>query len=114
MPEDPPSTDSPATPSSPNSGASRGAAAMRDGSRLAGTVAGHLTNQARQTATAARAGRVVNKGEDPGVLDLTPMRDLLAELMDELGKLRFRDRVARALRRAADIIDAPPRGQSGQ
>jgi hypothetical protein len=42
------------------------------------------------------------------------MRDLLAELIDELGKLRFRDRVARALRQAADIIDSPPRGQSGQ
>lgn len=114
MPEDPPSTDSPATPSSPDSGASRGAAAIRDGTRLAGTVAGHLTNQARQTATAARAGRVVNKGEDPGVLDLTPFRDLLAELTDELGKLRFRDRVARALRQAADIIDSQPRAQGGQ
>ncbi len=114
MPEDPPSTDSPATPSSSNSGSSRGAAAIRDGTRLAGTVAGHLTNQARQTATAARAGRVVNKDDDPGVLDLTPMRDLLAELMDELGKLRFRDRVARTLRQAADIIDSPPRARGGQ
>ncbi len=114
MPEDPPSTDSPAMPSSSNPGSSRRAAAMRDGSRLAGTVAGHLTNQARQTATAARAGRVVNKGDDPGVLDLTPMTDLLAELMDEFGKLRFRDRVARALRQAADIIDSQPRAQGGQ
>ena len=81
---------------------------MADGTRLAGTIAGHLTNQARQTASAARAGRVANNGDDPGVLDLTPMRDLLAELMDELGKLRLRDRVARALRQAADIIDSQP------
>jgi hypothetical protein len=45
---------------------------------------------------------------------LTPIRDLLAELTDELGKLRFRDRVARALRQAADIIDSQPRAQGGQ
>jgi hypothetical protein len=81
---------------------------MADGTRLAGTLAGHLTNQARQTASAVRAGRVANNGDDPGVLDLTPMRELLAELMDELGKLRLRDRVARALRQAADIIDSQP------
>lgn len=79
---------------------------MADGTRLAGTIAGHLTNQARQTAGAARAGRVVNNGGDPGVLDLTPMRELLGELMDELGQLRLRDRIARALRQAADIIDS--------
>jgi hypothetical protein len=87
---------------------SPGAAAVANGTRLAGTIAGHLTNQARQTASAARAGRVVNTGDDPGVLDLTPMRDLLAELMDELGQLRLRDRIARALRQAADIIDSQP------
>jgi hypothetical protein len=108
VPEDPPSTDPTATPSSPNSGSSRGAAAMADGTRLAGTIAGHLTNQARQTASAARVGRVVNNGDDPGLLDLTPMRELLAELMAELGQLRLRDRIARALRQAADIIDSQP------
>jgi hypothetical protein len=108
VPEDPPSTDSPATPTGPDADSSRGAAAVANGTRLAGTIAGHLTNQARRTAGAARAGRVVNNGEDPGVLDLTPMRDLLADLMDELGKLRLRDRVARALRQAADIIDPQP------
>jgi len=106
VPEDPP----PATPTSPDSGSSRGAAAMRDGTRLAGTIAGHLTNQARQTASAARAGRVAGDGDAPGVLDLTPIRELLAELLDELGKLRFRDRIAMALRQAADIIDPPPGG----
>jgi hypothetical protein len=108
VPEDPPSPDSPSTPPSPDGDSSRSAAALADGTRLAGTIAGYLTNQARQTAGAARAGRMVNNGDDPGVLDLTPMRDLLAELMDELGQLRLRDRIARALRQAADIIDSQP------
>jgi hypothetical protein len=111
VPEDPPSTDppvpptGPSTPTSPDARAGRGAAAVADGTRLAGTIAGHLTSQARQTTSAARAGRVSNGGGEPGVLDLTPMRDLLAELVDELGKLRLRDRLAQALRQAADIID---------
>jgi hypothetical protein len=39
------------------------------------------------------------------VLDLTPMRELLAEFMDELNKLRLRDRIAAALRQAADVIE---------
>jgi len=39
------------------------------------------------------------------VMDLTPLRELLAELSDEIAKLRLRDRVAAALRQAADIID---------
>jgi hypothetical protein len=39
------------------------------------------------------------------VLDLTPLRELLAELMDELSHLRLRDRIAAALRQAADIIE---------
>jgi hypothetical protein len=43
---------------------------------------------------------------EPGVLDLTPLRELLAELVDEISKLRLRDRVANALRQAADIIDS--------
>jgi len=42
--------------------------------------------------------------------DLTPLRELLTELMAELGRLRFRDRIARALRQAADIIEAQPPG----
>ena len=48
---------------------------------------------------------MVNEDGEPGVLDLTPMRELLAELMEELSKLRLRDRIARALRQAADMID---------
>lgn len=74
-------------------------------------IVGHLTDQARRTASAARAGRVVDADGEPGMLDLTPLRELLAELMDELAKLRLRDRVARALRQAADIIDSQTPGQ---
>jgi len=80
------------------------------GPRLTDAIVGHLTDQARQTTTAARARRVVNEGDEPGVLDLTPLRELLAELMTELGKLRFRDRIAQALRQAADIIETQPPG----
>ena len=75
------------------------------GKRLAGTTVGRLTDQARQTTSAARARRVTNSDGEPGVLDLTPLRELLAELMDELSHLRLRDRIAAALRQAADIIE---------
>lgn len=78
------------------------------GRRLTGTAVGRIYDQARQTSTAARAGRVTNSEGEPGMLDLTPMRELLADLMDELGQLRLRDRIARALRQAADIIEQPP------
>lgn len=77
-------------------------------SRLSGMVAGHLADQARQMAQAARAGRVTSTGSEPGVRDLTPLRDLFTELVEELQKVRPRERVARALRQAADIIDPPP------
>jgi hypothetical protein len=40
------------------------------------------------------------------MLDLTPLRELLSELVAELAKLRPRDRIARALRQAADVIDS--------
>jgi len=69
-------------------------------------VVGRLADQARRTATAARAGRVMNADGEPGVLDLTPLRELLSDLVAELGQLRLRDRIARALRQAADIIDS--------
>ena len=75
------------------------------GKRLAGTAVGRLTDQARQTTSAAKARRVTNSDGEPGVLDLTPLRELLAELMDELSHLRLRDRIAAALRQAADIIE---------
>jgi hypothetical protein len=75
------------------------------GKRLAGTAVGRLADQARQTTGAARARRVLNSDGEPGVLDLTPLRELLAEFVDELNQLRLRDRVAAALRQAADIIE---------
>jgi hypothetical protein len=80
---------------------------LADGKRLSDIVAGHLADQARRTAKAARAGRVANAHGEPGVLDLTPLRELLPELAGELRKARPRERIARALRQAADIIDPP-------
>jgi hypothetical protein len=79
-----------------------------DVGRLTGTAVGRIYDQARRTASAARAGRVTNSDGEPGVMDLTPLRELLAELADELAKLRLRDRIAAALRQAADIIEQPP------
>jgi hypothetical protein len=37
------------------------------------------------------------------------LRELFAELIEELEKLRLRDRAAQALRQAADIIDTQTR-----
>jgi hypothetical protein len=71
-------------------------------------VVGHLADQARQMAQVVRAGRVANADGEPGVRDLTPLRDLLAELVEELRNVRPRERIARALRQAADVIDPPP------
>lgn len=78
---------------------------LADGARLAEAIKGRLADQARRTASAAKARRVKNSNSEPGVLDLTPLRELVSELAEELDKLRLRDRVARALRQAADIID---------
>ena len=44
---------------------------------------------------------------EPGVLDLTPLRELVSELTEELQRVRPRERIARALRQAADVIDPP-------
>jgi hypothetical protein len=106
VPEDPPPPAAPGPPGGPDADPSLGGTGLADGPRLTGTITGHLADQARRTATAARAGRVVNVGGEPGVLDLTPLRELLSELAEGLGKLRLRDRIARALRQAADIIDS--------
>jgi hypothetical protein len=38
---------------------------------------------------------------------VTPLRELVSELTEELQKVRPRERIARALRQAADIIDPP-------
>jgi hypothetical protein len=96
VPEDSPDT-APDTPAG---------AKPSDGTRITGTIVSHISDQARRTTEAAKARRVVNTDGEPGVLDLTPLRELLAELMDELSKLRLRDRVANALRQAADIIES--------
>ena len=101
--EDPPPRDTPGTPAAPDTDQTD--ASRPDGARITGAIAGHLSDQARRTASAAKARRVVNEDGEPGVLDLTPMRELLAELMEELSKFRLRDRIARALRQAADMID---------
>jgi len=103
--EDPPPRDTPDTPAVPAADRGPDDASLPDGARITGAIAGHLSDQARRTASAARAGRVMNEDGEPGVLDLTPMRELLAELMEELSRLRLRDRLAQALRQAADIID---------
>lgn len=104
------SEDSPGATPDPSTGPggdpSNDGATLANGTRIAGSIAGHLTDQARRTANAAKAGRVVSSEDEPGVLDLTPLRELLAELVEELEKLRLRDRIARALRQAADIIDS--------
>ena len=78
-----------------------------EGRRLSGLIAGRLADQARATTQAARAGRVATTGGEPGVLDMTPLRELVSELTEELQKVRTRERIARVLRQAADIIDPP-------
>ena len=105
MPEDPPDG-TPDAPAGPAADSSHGGAAPSDGARITGTIVSHISDQARRTTEAARARRVTTAGGEPGVLDLTPLRELLAELMEELSKLRLRDRVANALRQAADAIDS--------
>jgi hypothetical protein len=77
------------------------------GTRLSDLVASRLADQARRTAQAAKARRVANTGGEPGVLDLTPLRELVSELAEELRKVRPRERIARTLRQAADVIDPP-------
>jgi thiamine monophosphate kinase len=105
VPEDPPPPVTPETPADPDVDLGGGDISPADGTRLADTIVGRFADQARRTASAAKAGRVVNGADEPGVLDLTPLRELLSELVEELRMLRPRDRIARALRQAADIID---------
>jgi hypothetical protein len=100
--EDPQPDATPDTPADPHVGQD---VSLAGGTRLTDIVAGHIADQARRTAKAARAGRVANADGEPGVLDLTPLRELLPELVEELRKVRPRERIARALRQAADIID---------
>ena len=41
------------------------------------------------------------------MLGLAPLRELVPELAEQLRKVRLRERRARALRQAADVIDPP-------
>ena len=100
--EDPQPSAAPDTPAGPDVGQD---VSLPQGTRLTNIVAGRIADQARRTAKAARAGRVANAGGEPGVLDLTPLRELVPELAEELRKVRPRERIARALRQAADVID---------
>jgi len=102
--EDPKPGDGPDTPASPAAGHEIEPAGAR---RLSDIVVGRLTDQARRTAEGARARRVTSAHGQPGMTDLTPLRELLADLMEEARKVRPRERTARALRQAADRIDPP-------
>ena len=57
-----------------------------EGRRLSGLVAGRLADQIHRTTQAARARRVANTDGEPGVLDMTPLRELVSELTEELQK----------------------------
>ena len=70
-------------------------------------IVGHLADQARHTAQGAKARRVASADGQPGMADLTPLRELLSDLVAEARKVRLRERIARALRQAADIITPP-------
>ena len=105
--EDLPPSSSPNTSGSSGVDPDRQGLGLADATRLTGTIVGHLAEQARSTASAAKAGRLMNDQSEPGVLDLTPLRELLAELVQELQRLQPRERMAWALRQAADLIDPP-------
>jgi hypothetical protein len=75
--------------------------------RLSDRVAGHLADQARLTTQGARARRMTSTDDQPGMADFTPLRDLVSELVEEARKVRARERIAHALRQAADAIDPP-------
>jgi hypothetical protein len=95
---------SPDTPASPEAGQD---VSLVKTTRLSDKVVGHLTDQARLTAQGAKARRVTTADGQPGVADLTPLRELFAELAEEMRRTRTRERIGMALRRAADIIDPP-------
>ena len=52
---------------------------------------------------AAEKARTAPPSERP---DLVPLRELLADLVRELRKLRLRDRVGRFLRRVVDAVES--------
>jgi hypothetical protein len=104
--EEPPPTVTPDTATGPDADLSHGDVRLAGATRFADTIVGRLADQARRTTSAAKARRMAAGGGEPGGLDLTPLRELLSDLVAELGKLRPRDRIARALRHAADVIDS--------
>jgi hypothetical protein len=68
VPEDPPPDGALGAPTGPDVDHSRNDARLADGTRLTSTIVGHLTDQTRRTASAAKAGRVANAGGEPGCL----------------------------------------------
>jgi hypothetical protein len=102
--EDPQPGTSPDATGSPDPGQD---VELTGGTRLSDRVVGRLTDQARRTAQGAKARRVASVGDQPGMADLTPLRELFADLVEEARKVRARERIARALRQAADMIDPP-------
>ena len=108
--EDPQSGAGPEVPVSPEAGPDMPVSpdvSPARAARLSDIVVGHLTDQARRTAQGAKARRIASTDDQPGMADLTPLRALLAELVEEGRNVRLRERIARALRQAADIIDPP-------
>jgi hypothetical protein len=104
--EDPQPGASPDGPASPDVGQD---VSLAKAARLSDMVTGHLADQARRTAQGARARRVTSTDGQPGMADLTPLRELFSDLVEEARKVRPRERIARALRQAADMIDPPGR-----
>jgi hypothetical protein len=103
--EDLPPTGTPDMPGSSGVNPNHQDVRLADATRITETIVGRITEQARSTANAAKAGRLTNDKDEPGVLDLTPLRELLGELVQELQRLRPRERIGWALRQAADVID---------
>ena len=85
--EDLPPRGTPATPGNSGANSNRQDLRLADATRLTETIVSHITEQARSTANAAKAGRLTNGEDEPGVLDVTPLRELLAELVQELQRL---------------------------
>ena len=75
--------------------------------RLGDMVVSRLSDQARLTAQGAKARRISSAGGQPGMADMTPLRELFSDLVEEARRVRPRERIGRALRQAADVIDPP-------
>jgi hypothetical protein len=106
-PDAPVSPDTPVSSDVPVSPSPGQDVELPKGTKLSDRVAGHLADQARLTSQGYKARRMTTDGDQPGMADLTPLRELFAELMEEARKVRLRERVGRALRQAADVIDPP-------